>query len=179
MESEKLLKDLYGIRAEEEHLRKRVSYLRKDQFNTREEYLQTKHTLEKERDDTTRKRVELEREYDAKVKKEKEARIEAFLRKNIEKLVVEKDRTPLPINKDKLTVRVTFTNCTHTKDFPLNDLIPYEQERLWQDIINGMAIKIHRSCEQCREEKKRKRELLHRYDNRPIGHALLTIRGMR
>lgn len=170
---------LSQIKAEERHLLRKIHRLKITDFNSLQEFREAKKQLQNEHREATKKRTTLQQKVDENRTRNKIDKTKQLIRDHIQLLRIEKDRVPLEIDIESLSVTIAFSNCNHRKSFSLGDFIPFTNERLWEDILNdGISVNLSRNCQKCFKEKKQERVKWGRHTDKPVGRANLTIRGL-
>jgi hypothetical protein len=170
--------ELRDAKAQERHIRRKIGNLKPAQLSSLEAYRERRKQLQDAHKEVVKRLTLLQTEHDKHKIATTIANTKKMLKDNLTLLRIEKNGRPLEVT-DNLEVTTTFTNCQHEKQYPLDALIPFTNERLWQDIIkDGLAITMTKNCEQCRAEKQHKRKTWGRYDDKPIGSATLIVRAL-
>jgi uncharacterized protein YlxW (UPF0749 family) len=171
--------ELKDAKAQETHLLRKIGNIRPHEFESLATYRQEREKLEVRHRKLSAKRATLETEYDKAKIAETVNETKALIEDKLQLLRIEIYGRPLPIDGQALTTTLSFSNCEHTEKVSLSALIPFEKQRLWQDVLkDGLSVTLSRNCPHCRAEKANKLKLHRLYDKRPIGHASVTVRGL-
>jgi hypothetical protein len=177
-ELETLLKEKNSLEDKQMYLRNRHSKLKQSDFSCREEFKKAQGELQSQLDQITKQKAHVEIRYTRLFHEHIISTTKSFIKENSTLLVFEIDNARIPINEN-LEVEVSFSPCKHTQKLSLCAFIPFERQRLWEDVIKeGLMVTQRLNCEKCRTERESMKAKLGFIREAPSGHLMWKIRAL-